>query len=213
MNNNGIAQKYQENKNCEQELAEIHESTSDSWRKLQLHCLGKANFTPKTELLIKSLSMKTIIQAHIHFIDSIKSAGSQQSTATSPLWDHPPGAFPVNVKQVKHEVQLWNPSEQKGSASSGSSQGYPEPRERIGRGSSEQRQKTSKQSLSSLHATTEHEKQSLIFVTDILRNFLRENIPQRITLSMPENKNFAGLSGKPRASLCCQILRNTTLSL
>lgn len=62
MNKNCIAEKYQEKKNCEQELAEIHESTSDSLRKLQLHCLDKANFTPKTELLIKSLSMKTNIQ-------------------------------------------------------------------------------------------------------------------------------------------------------
>lgn len=83
---NCIAEKYQENKNCEQELAEIHESTSDSLKKLQLHYLDKANFTPKTELLIKSLSMKTNIQAYIHFTDSIKSVGPQQSTTTSPLW-------------------------------------------------------------------------------------------------------------------------------
>lgn len=84
MNKNCIAEKYQEKKNCEQELAEIHESTSDSLRKLQLHCLDKANFIP--ELLIKSPSMKDNIQAYIHFTDSIKSVGSQQSTTTSPLW-------------------------------------------------------------------------------------------------------------------------------
>lgn len=80
MNKNCIAERQkqlQENKNCEQELAEIHEPTSDSLRQLHLHCLGKANFTPKTEFLIKSLSMKTNTQTYIHFTDSIKSVGFQ----------------------------------------------------------------------------------------------------------------------------------------